>query len=138
MGRKVPARLVPAPNQPGVFEATYVPDAEGPCLIEVLQGQQHVPRSPITQYVLPACEPLKVRATGEGVKPTRPEGVPAGKTTTFQVDTREAGSGDLELTVTVSPFVILHALFAITIYWFKQIHFHLETIKINYRKVCLS
>ncbi|VDM04081.1 unnamed protein product, partial [Schistocephalus solidus] len=104
-GRRVPAQVVPKPGQPGIYDVTYVPDQEGPCQIEVKQGQVHVPRSPFMQNVLPVCEPHRVRVTGEGVKPSKPEGLPAGNQTTFQVDTREAGSGDLELTVTVSrPF----------------------------------
>ncbi len=101
-GRKIPDSVVPRPNQPGVYDVTYLPEHEGPCQIEVKQANQQVPRSPFMQNVLPGCEPHKVRVTGEGVRPTRSEGIPAGHPTTFQVDTREAGSGDLELTVTVS------------------------------------
>lgn len=97
----MPAQVQPRPNQPGIYDVTYVPDQEGPCQVEVKQGQAQVPRSPFMQNVLPACEPHKVRVTGEGVRPTRSDGLPAGHPTTFQVDTREAGSGDLELTVTV-------------------------------------
>lgn len=101
-GRKIPDSVVPRPGQPGVFDVSYTADSDGPCQIEVKQGSQQVPRSPFTQNVLPSCEPHKVRVTGEGVRPTRADGLPAGHPTTFQVDTREAGSGDLELTVTVS------------------------------------
>lgn len=81
---------------------SYLPENDGPCTIEVKFDNCQVPRSPFMQNVLPACEPHKVRVTGEGVHPSRPEGLPASQMTTFQVDTREAGSGDLELTVTVS------------------------------------
>nr|CDS33789.1 filamin [Hymenolepis microstoma] len=101
-GRKVPDSVVPRPGQPGVYDVTYLPENDGPCTIEVKFDNCQVPRSPFMQNVLPACEPHKVRVTGEGVHPSRPEGLPAGQMTTFQVDTREAGSGDLELTVTDS------------------------------------
>ncbi|VDK34571.1 unnamed protein product [Taenia asiatica] len=101
-GRKVPATIVPRQGQPGVYDVTYMPEDEGPCQIEVKLNNCQVPRSPFMQNVLPACEPHKVRVTGEGVHPSRPEGLPASQPTTFQVDTREAGSGDLELTVTDS------------------------------------
>ncbi|KAM7537033.1 hypothetical protein Aperf_G00000060482 [Anoplocephala perfoliata] len=101
-GRKVPDTIVPRPGQPGVYDVTYVADNDGPCQIEVKFDNCQVPRSPFVQNVLPVCEPHKVRVTGEGVHPSRPEGLPAGQMTTFQVDTREAGSGDLELTVTDS------------------------------------
>ncbi|EUB60625.1 Filamin-A [Echinococcus granulosus] len=101
-GRKIPANIVPRQGQPGVYDVTYMPEDEGPCQIEVKLNNCQVPRSPFMQNVLPACEPHKVRVTGEGVHPSRPEGLPAGQPTTFQVDTREAGSGDLELTVTDS------------------------------------
>ncbi|VUZ40251.1 unnamed protein product [Hymenolepis diminuta] len=101
-GRKVPDSVVPRPGQPGVYDVTYLPENDGPCTIEVKFDNCQVPRSPFMQNVLPACEPHKVRVTGEGVHPSRPEGLPASQMTTFQVDTREAGSGDLELTVTDS------------------------------------
>lgn len=81
---------------------TYVPDTDGPCQIEVKQAGNHVARSPFTQHVLPAFEPQRVRVTGEGVHPTRPLGLPATQPTSFQVDTRDAGLGDLELSVMVS------------------------------------
>uniref|UniRef100_A0A5K3FGI9 Calponin-homology (CH) domain-containing protein n=1 Tax=Mesocestoides corti TaxID=53468 RepID=A0A5K3FGI9_MESCO len=99
-GRKIPDNVVPRLNQAGVYDVTYVPDDDGPCQIDVRLNNTPVPRSPFVQNVLPACEPHKVRVTGEGVRPSRPDGLPAGQPTNFQVDTREAGSGDLELTVT--------------------------------------
>ena len=98
---------MPRPGQPGVYDVTYLPDNEGPCQIEVKLNNCQVPRSPFMQNVLPACEPNKVRVTGEGVHPSKPDGLPAGQTTTFQVDTRDAGSGDLELTVTVGLFFLV-------------------------------
>ncbi|KAL5109779.1 Filamin-A [Taenia crassiceps] len=101
-GRKILANTVPRLGQPGVYDVTYMPEDEGPCQIEVKLNNCQVPRSPFMQNVLPACEPHKVRVTGEGVHPSRPGGLPASQPTNFQVDTREAGSGDLELTVTDS------------------------------------
>ncbi|TNN09515.1 Filamin-A isoform 1 [Schistosoma japonicum] len=99
VGRTAPAHIVPRPNQPGVYDVTYVPDTDGPCQIEVKQGGNHAARSPFMQHVLPAFEPQRVRVTGEGVHPTRPLGLPATQPTSFQVDTRDAGLGDLELSV---------------------------------------
>ncbi|TGZ55160.1 hypothetical protein CRM22_010478 [Opisthorchis felineus] len=99
LGRSTPAHTVPRPSQPGVYDVTYVPATEGPCQIEVRQGSAHVARSPFTQHVLPAFEPQRVRVTGEGVHPTRPLGLPATLPTSFHVDTRDAGMGDLELSV---------------------------------------
>nr|CAH8850742.1 unnamed protein product [Trichobilharzia regenti] len=99
LGRSNPAHIVPRPTQPGVYDVTYVPDTDGPCQIEVKQGGNHVARSPFMQHVLPAFEPQRVRVTGEGVHPTRPLGLPATQPTSFQVDTRDAGLGDLELSV---------------------------------------
>ncbi|CAH8554205.1 unnamed protein product [Schistosoma curassoni] len=99
VGRTTPAHIVPRSNQPGVYDVTYVPDTDGPCQIEVKQAGNHVARSPFTQHVLPAFEPQRVRVTGEGVHPTRPLGLPATQPTSFQVDTRDAGLGDLELSV---------------------------------------
>ncbi|CAH8555281.1 unnamed protein product [Heterobilharzia americana] len=99
LGRSTPGHIVPRPTQPGVYDVTYVPDTDGPCQIEVKQGGNHVARSPFMQHVLPAFEPQRVRVTGEGVHPTRPLGLPATQPTSFQVDTRDAGLGDLELSV---------------------------------------
>ncbi|TPP66480.1 Filamin-A [Fasciola gigantica] len=99
LGRSTPAHVVPRPGQPNIYDVTYVPATEGPCQIEVRQGQSHVARSPFTQHVLPAYEPQRVRVTGEGVHPSRPLGLPATQPTSFHVDTREAGMGDLELSV---------------------------------------
>ncbi|KAF6772453.1 hypothetical protein AHF37_07036, partial [Paragonimus kellicotti] len=98
-GRSTPAHVVPRAAQPGVYDVTYVPNTEGPCQIEVRQGPSHVARSPFTQHVLPAFEPQRVRVTGEGVHPSRPLGLPATQPTSFHVDTRDAGIGDLELSV---------------------------------------
>ncbi|KAA3679014.1 filamin [Paragonimus westermani] len=99
LGRSTPAHVVPRAAQPGVYDVTYVPNTEGPCQIEVRQGPSHVARSPFTQHVLPAFEPQRVRVTGEGVHPSRPLGLPATQPTSFHVDTRDAGIGDLELSV---------------------------------------
>ncbi|CAH8620119.1 unnamed protein product [Dicrocoelium dendriticum] len=102
LGRSTPAHVSSRVGQPGVYDVTYVPASEGPCQIEVRQGPSHVARSPFTQHVLPAFEPQRVRVTGEGVHPTRPLGLPATQPTSFQVDTRDAGMGDLELSVSDS------------------------------------
>lgn len=102
LGRSTPAQVTPRPGQPNIYDVTYVPATEGPCQIEVRQGPSHVARSPFTQHVLPAYEPQRVRVTGEGVHPSRPLGLPATQPTSFHVDTREAGLGDLELSVSVS------------------------------------
>ncbi|CAL8084394.1 unnamed protein product [Calicophoron daubneyi] len=99
LNRSTPAQVVPRPGQPGIYDVTYVPISEGPCRIEVKQGNVHVARSPFTQHVLPAFETGKVVVTGEGVHPTRPLGLPATQPTSFVVDTRDAGMGDLELSV---------------------------------------
>ncbi|VEL10694.1 unnamed protein product [Protopolystoma xenopodis] len=101
-GKTMPALVMPRPGQLGVSDVTYTPEVEGPLTIEVRQGLSHVARSPFTQHVLPACEPHRVRVTGEGVHPSRSVGIPASIPTSFQVDTREAGMGDLELSVSVS------------------------------------
>lgn len=106
IGRTTPAHIVPKSNHPGIYNVTYVPEVDGPCQIEVKQGNNHVARSPFIQHVLPAFEPQRVRVSGEGVHPTKPLGLPATLPTSFQVDTRDAGLGDLELSVTVIYYLI--------------------------------
>ncbi|KAL3308646.1 hypothetical protein Ciccas_012818, partial [Cichlidogyrus casuarinus] len=104
-GRSIPAMINQRPGHAGVYDVTYTPEAEGPLQIDVKQLGTHVMRSPFTQHVLPGFEPLKVKVTGEGVYPKQPGGLPATMLTEFQVDTREAGIGDLELSVTVSSLI---------------------------------
>ncbi|BFZ08117.1 hypothetical protein BsWGS_11156 [Bradybaena similaris] len=92
-GVKRPADLVPVAD--GVYQATYVPTAEGPCQVEVKHAHQNVPGSPFRVNAGPGVDASKVRVTGPGVSPTTPASLPA----PFNVDTRQAGNADLQVFV---------------------------------------
>ncbi|XP_059165585.1 filamin-A-like isoform X3 [Physella acuta] len=92
-GAKRPAQLVPVDD--GIYEATYVPTAEGPCQVEVKHANQQVPHSPFRVNAQPGVDASKVKVTGPGVSGTTPASLPAH----FKVDTRGAGDADLEVLV---------------------------------------
>nr|VZI47922.1 unnamed protein product [Spirometra erinaceieuropaei] len=87
----MPVSVHPVADQPGVYECSYVPQAEGPCQVTINCDGQPVVGSPFTIPVRPAQEPEKVRVSGAGLKGPVQASLPS----TFTVDTREAGSGDL-------------------------------------------
>ncbi|CAL8086608.1 unnamed protein product [Calicophoron daubneyi] len=84
-------------SQPQYYhKVTYTPEEEGPCDIEVTYDGKHVPGSPFRVEVRKSCEPERVRVLGAGVEGP----VIASLPTTFTVDAREAGMGDLTLGLT--------------------------------------
>uniref|UniRef100_A0A0V0J843 Calponin-homology (CH) domain-containing protein n=1 Tax=Schistocephalus solidus TaxID=70667 RepID=A0A0V0J843_SCHSO len=87
----MPVSVHPVADQPGVYECSYVPQAEGPCQVAINCDGQPVVGSPFTIPVRPTQEPEKVRVSGAGLKGPVQASLPS----TFTVDTREAGSGDL-------------------------------------------
>ncbi|XP_041349933.1 filamin-A-like isoform X2 [Gigantopelta aegis] len=92
-GNKKPIKLEPI--EEGKFKATYVPTEEGKCKIDVKYANQEVPGSPFNMRVLPGVDPSKVKVTGPGVGNSTPASLP----TTFTIDTKEAGTADLEVFV---------------------------------------
>jgi filamin len=57
----------------------------------------HLTSSPVNLKVKPRVEPEKVKVKGDGLSP---RGIPASLPTQFQIDTSEAGYGDLEVGLT--------------------------------------
>eukprot|EP00918_Siedleckia_nematoides_P105694 GHVU01230790.1.p1 GENE.GHVU01230790.1~~GHVU01230790.1.p1 ORF type:complete len:2480 (+),score=363.92 GHVU01230790.1:158-7597(+) len=94
-GQKTPAQLVHVGD--GVYDATYYPDVEGPCKVEVKCANQCVPGSPFQTFVKPSWDATRVRVTGDGVKP---HGVVASMPVSFEVDTRDAGNAELDVVIT--------------------------------------
>lgn len=91
----IPAAVNPVPNHPGLYECTYMPQAVGPCQIDVSCEGKPVIGSPFTIPVRPTTEPEKIRLTGAGVRGP----VQASMPSTFTVDATDAGVGDLKLDV---------------------------------------
>ncbi|KAF5899201.1 filamin-B isoform X2 [Clarias magur] len=79
-----------------MFRCTYRPVQAGPHTVSVMFGGIGIPKSPYTVNVGPASTPSACRATGRGLQP---RGVRVRQVADFKVDTRNAGSGDLKVTV---------------------------------------
>ncbi|XP_051528401.1 filamin-B [Myxocyprinus asiaticus] len=79
-----------------VFHCTYKPVQAGPHNINITFGGIAIPKSPFTVNIGPASVPSACRATGRGLQP---KGVRVRQVADFKVDTRNAGSGDLKVTV---------------------------------------
>ncbi|XP_076447622.1 filamin-A-like isoform X2 [Babylonia areolata] len=89
-GAKQEAQIVPV--EEGVYQATYVPPAEGKCKVDVKYGGKPVPNSPFNMRVLPGVDPSKVKVKGPGADKKVCASMPA----QFTVDARDAGVADLE------------------------------------------
>ncbi|XP_037087159.1 filamin-A-like [Pollicipes pollicipes] len=85
-------------NGDGSADVTYVPTVPGEYAVHVLCATEDIPRSPWMAQIVPRTDgdARKVTVTGPGVQP---EGVTAGESTHFTVDTSSAGSGALNVTV---------------------------------------
>ncbi|XP_067288443.1 filamin-B isoform X2 [Pseudorasbora parva] len=79
-----------------VFRCTYKPVQAGPHIINITFGGIAIPKSPFTVNIGPASVPSACRATGRGLQP---RGVRTRQVADFKVDTRNAGSGELKVTV---------------------------------------
>uniref|UniRef100_A0AAY4BYE5 Calponin-homology (CH) domain-containing protein n=1 Tax=Denticeps clupeoides TaxID=299321 RepID=A0AAY4BYE5_9TELE len=79
-----------------VYRCTYKPLQAGPHTITISFGGIAIPKSPFTVNIGPASMPGACRATGRGLQP---RGVRAKQIADFKVDTRNAGSGDIKVTV---------------------------------------
>ncbi|KAL5112591.1 Filamin-A [Taenia crassiceps] len=91
----VPAAVNPVAGQQGLYECTYVPQAVGPCQVEVTCEGKPIIGSPFTIPVRPTTEPEKVRLAGAGIRGP----VQASMPSTFTVDATDAGLGDIKLDV---------------------------------------
>ncbi|XP_051967093.1 filamin-B-like isoform X2 [Xyrauchen texanus] len=79
-----------------LYRCAYKPMQAGPHNINITFGGIAIPKSPFTINVGPASVPGACRATGRGLQP---RGVRVRQVADFKVDTRNAGSGDLKVTV---------------------------------------
>lgn len=112
----------------GTYDVTYMPPPENStCKVRVTYGGKDIPKrcvcgdvsirvtsfitpftfipyslSPFEMKVRPTVEPKNVKVTGPGVSS---KGIPASIPADFVVDTTEAGYGDLQVQVLVSPSV---------------------------------
>uniref|UniRef100_A0A673NFR8 Calponin-homology (CH) domain-containing protein n=1 Tax=Sinocyclocheilus rhinocerous TaxID=307959 RepID=A0A673NFR8_9TELE len=111
LGNKNTVEAIMEDKGESVFRCTYKPMQAGPHTINITFGGIAIPKSPFTINIGPgtSCsymrtgpptEPASVpgacRASGRGLQP---RGVRARQVADFKVDTRNAGSGDLKVTV---------------------------------------
>nr|XP_020466872.1 filamin-B isoform X2 [Monopterus albus] len=83
-------------NRDGTHTVSYTPTVEGPYSVAVKYAEEDVPHSPFKFRVLPTHDASKVRASGPGLT----SGVLASFPVEFNVDTKDAGKGQLELLIT--------------------------------------
>ncbi|XP_039529536.1 filamin-B isoform X2 [Pimephales promelas] len=96
LGNKNTVEAIMEDKGESIFRCTYKPVQAGPHIINITFGGIAIPKSPFTVTVGPASVPGACRATGRGLQP---RGVRSRQVADFKVDTRNAGSGDLKVTV---------------------------------------
>uniref|UniRef100_A0A8C4YNQ6 Filamin B n=1 Tax=Gopherus evgoodei TaxID=1825980 RepID=A0A8C4YNQ6_9SAUR len=77
-----------------VYRCTYKPTQAGPHMVRVTFAGETIPKSPYIVPVGEACSPSACRASGRGLQP---KGVRIRETADFKVDTKAAGSGDINV-----------------------------------------
>ncbi|XP_056886681.1 filamin-B isoform X1 [Takifugu flavidus] len=80
----------------GKHVVSYTPKVEGLYSVAVKYAEEDVPRSPFKFRVLPTHDASKVRASGPGLT----SGVPASFPVEFNIDTKDAGEGQLSVLIT--------------------------------------
>ena len=83
--------------EPGVTKYMYTPRESGELVITVKYGGRQIPGSRFRVQVKPPPRPDKCIATGPGLAP---RGVRVNEPAVFHVKTKDAGSGDVEVTIT--------------------------------------
>ncbi|KAM9859071.1 filamin B a [Aulostomus maculatus] len=83
-------------NGDGTHTVSYTPSVEGPYAVAVKYAEEDVPRSPFKVQVLPTHDASKVRVSGPGLT----SGFPASFPVEFNIDTKDAGQGQLSVLIT--------------------------------------
>ncbi|XP_041835805.1 filamin-B isoform X2 [Melanotaenia boesemani] len=83
-------------NGDGTHMVSYMPSVEGPYSVSVKYADEDIPRSPFKLRVLPTHDASKVRASGPGLT----SGVLASFPVEFNIDTKDAGQGQLSVLIT--------------------------------------
>lgn len=90
-------------NGDGSADVRYYPTVKGEYALHILCNNEDIPGSPYIANILPQTDyyPERVKCKGPGLEKN---GVVAGKTVDFQVDTRQAGDAPLDVTVIDSSY----------------------------------
>ena len=83
--------------EPGVTQYTYTPKESGDLVITVKYGGFHIQGSRFRVQVKPPPRPDKCIASGPGLEP---KGVRVNQPTNFHVKTKDAGSGNVDVSIT--------------------------------------
>ena len=90
----VPIKMVE--KEPSLYECSYVPEEDGDYVITVKYGGENIPGSRFKTHVEPPTNSSRCFASGPGLEP---QGVRVGIPTKFEVRTKDAGLGDLEVAI---------------------------------------
>ncbi len=83
-------------RDPTTFDCVYKPKRAGEYIVEITFAGKPIPNSPFKSKVSMPLDIRKVSAKGRGIEP---KGVKVGEDAPFKVFTKDAGDGDLEVTV---------------------------------------
>ncbi|XP_054641647.1 filamin-B [Dunckerocampus dactyliophorus] len=83
-------------NRDGTHTVSYTPSVEGLYSVAVQYAEEDIPRSPFRVRVLPTHDASKVRASGPGLTSK----VLASFPVEFNIDTKQAGQGQLSVLIT--------------------------------------
>ncbi|KAH9410258.1 hypothetical protein TYRP_010016 [Tyrophagus putrescentiae] len=97
-GKEIPVDVKFNDDDAKTYTCTYTPKMEGPHKVIVKYSGTEVPKSPFEVEVKGnPGDPSKVKCEGPGLKPT---GTQVGKQTHFDIDTTNAGLGQVEVQIT--------------------------------------
>lgn len=95
-GRQNTVEVMMEDKGDSTYRCTYKPTQAGLHTVTVTFGGAEIPKCPFNVDVGPACVPGACRATGRGLQPT---GMRVKQVGDFKVTTKNAGSGDLKVTI---------------------------------------
>ena len=90
----VPIKMIE--KEPSLYECSYMPEEDGDYVITVKYGGENIPGSRFKTHVEPPTNSSRCFASGPGLEP---QGVRVGIPTKFEVRTKDAGLGDLEVAI---------------------------------------
>ena len=96
-GPKGPVQTEKVEKERGVEHFTYTPTDSGEHVITIKYGGEQIPGSRFKVQVEPQTDPSKVIASGPGLAP---QGVRVNQPARFTVKTKDAGHGDVDVTIT--------------------------------------
>ena len=91
--RKLPVTVQPIADEPGRYEVEFTPDHAGDVQVDVKYGRRPVLEKPL---VVAVADPSKCKAYGPGLAP---QGLKASRPTYFDVETKGAGAGEVEVDI---------------------------------------